>query len=62
MPMPPQLLAALQAKKGGVGKPKHMSKPSKGMKKKKPIGPSNNTILQAIGRAGGADKKVPPFI
>ena len=48
------------------GKPKKFGKPSHGVKNKgsskKGLAPSNNTILQAIGAAGGAAKKVPPFM
>lgn len=66
MPMPPQLQAALNAKRGGssIGKPSKPKKFGKPKKKKgnAPIGPSNDSILKLIGRAGGASSKVPPFM
>lgn len=59
MPMPPQF----RNPKNSVKKVTKFGKPGRPgkAKVKAPIAPSNNLILQAIGRAGGSSQKVPPF-
>ncbi|MGC2429274.1 MAG: hypothetical protein WA421_19740 [Nitrososphaeraceae archaeon] len=58
MPMPPQFAN----KRNAIKKVSKFGRPSKPKKANlKPIGPSNNTVLQAIGKVGGASQKVPPF-